>query len=123
MSYCRVRQATAPRRVVGLEWWLNPLYRGTDLRHRTIREREFVVDDRTDETSGRDEKDVGVHSCNCGVAEKSATRVAHAYRGENSREDRNPILYGNGALQGCAGARMVLCAAAIVQQQCEWYAP
>jgi len=59
-----------------LEWWLNPLYRGTDLRHRTIREREFVADDRTDETSGRDEKDVGVHSCNCGVAEKSATRMA-----------------------------------------------
>ena len=52
----------------------NPLYRGTDLRHRTIRGREFVVDDRTNEASGRDEKDVGVHSCNCGVAEKSATR-------------------------------------------------
>jgi len=31
---------------------------------------EFVIDGRTDETSGRDEKDVGVHSCNCGVAEK-----------------------------------------------------
>jgi hypothetical protein len=54
-----------------------------------------VVDDRTDETSGRDEKDVGVHSCNCGVAEKKrAARMAHAYRGANSREDRNPILYG-----------------------------
>ena len=72
----------------------NPLYRGTDLRHRTIRGREFVVDDRTNEASGRDEKDVGVHSCNCGVAEKSATRLAHVYRGTNSREDRNPILYG-----------------------------
>src|SRR5213595_632066 len=107
MSYCRVRQATAPRRVVGLEWWLNPLYRGTDLRHRTIREREFVADDRTDETSGRVEKDVGVHSCNCGVAEKSATRMAHAYRGKNSREDRNPILYG-----------MARHRAALVQ---EWY--
>src|SRR5947207_14479230 len=76
MSYCRVRQATAPRRVVGLEWWLNPLYRGTDLRHRTIREREFVADDRTDETSSRDEKYVGVHSCNCGGAEKRANRMA-----------------------------------------------
>src|SRR6266550_5444058 len=74
MSYCRARLVTAPRRVAGLEWWLSPLYRGTDLRHRTIRRKEFLVDDRTDETSGRDEKDVGVHSCNCGVAEKSAAR-------------------------------------------------
>lgn len=74
-----------------------------------IRRREFVVDDRTDETSGRDEKDVGVHSCNCGVAEKSAARMAHAYRGENSREDRNPILYG-----------MARYWAALVQ---EWYYP
>jgi hypothetical protein len=54
-----------------------------------------VIDVRTDETFGRDEKDVGVHSCNCGVAEKKrAARMAHAYRGENSREYRNPILYG-----------------------------
>ena len=74
MSCCRVRRATAPRLVAGLAWWWNPLYRGTDLRHRTIRKREYVVDDRTDETSGRDEKDVGVHSCNCGVAEKNAAR-------------------------------------------------
>ena len=76
MSYCRAHQVIAPRQVVGLECWLNPLYRDTDLRRRMIREREFVADDRTDETSGRDEKDVGVHSCNCGVAEKSATRMA-----------------------------------------------
>ena len=54
-----------------------------------------MIDDRTDETSGRDEKDVGVHSCNCGVAEKKrATRMAHAYRGYASRDYRNPILYG-----------------------------
>ncbi len=56
---------------------------------------ECEIDDRTDGTCGRDEKDVGVHSCNCGVAEKkSATRMAHACRGKNSREYRNPILYG-----------------------------
>ena len=67
---------------------------GTDPRRRKIRQREYVVDDRTDETSGRDEKDVGVHSCNCGVAETSAARMAHAFRGMNSREDRNRILYG-----------------------------
>jgi len=54
-----------------------------------------MVDGRTDETSGRDEKDVGVHSCNCGVAEKKrAARMAHAQCGENSRKCRNPILYG-----------------------------
>jgi len=54
---------------------------------------ECVIGDRTDGTSGRDEKDVGVRSCNCGVAEKKrAARMAHAYRGENSREYRNPIL-------------------------------
>ena len=96
MSYCRVHLVIAPRRLGVVEvWWTNPLYRGTDLRHRTIRGWECVVDDRTDGTSGRDEKDVGVHSCNCGVAEKKrATRMAHAYRGENSREYRNPILYG-----------------------------
>ena len=68
---------------------------GTDLHHRRIRRVECVIDVRTDETFGRDEKDVGVRSCNCGVAEKkSAARMAHAYRGENSREYRNPILYG-----------------------------
>lgn len=75
MSYCRARLVAAPRLgVEKLVMELNPLYRGTDLRHRTIRKKEFVTDDRTDETSGRDEKDVGVHSCNCGVAEKSAAR-------------------------------------------------
>jgi hypothetical protein len=66
-----------------------------------------VADDRTDETSGRDEKDVGVHSCNCGVAEKSAARWLTCIAVLNSREDRNPILYG-----------MARCYAALVQ---EWY--
>ena len=68
---------------------------GTDLHHRMIRRKGCVIDGRTDETSGRDEKDVGVRSCNCGVAEKKrAARMAHVYRGKHSREVRNPILYG-----------------------------
>jgi len=75
MSCYRARRVIALRQVVvGMEKWSNPLYRGTDLRRRTIRKRECVVGDRTNEASGRDEKDVGVHSCNCGVAEKSAAR-------------------------------------------------
>src|SRR3954462_12040792 len=91
MSYCRARLVTAQRR--GWEW-KDPLAPGTDLLHRRIRRVELVID-RTDEASGRDEKDVGVRSCNCGVAEKKrAARVAHVYRGKNSRENRNPILYG-----------------------------
>jgi hypothetical protein len=78
MSYCRARQVTAPRRLEGMQGWeLSPLYRGTDLRHRTIRRGELVIVVRTDETFGRDEKGDGVHSCNCGVAEKkSAARMA-----------------------------------------------
>src|SRR5438105_11563082 len=76
MSHCHARLVIAPRLVVGLAWWWNPLYPGTDLRRRMIRGRESVVGDRTNGASGRDEKDVGVHSCNCGVAEKSATRMA-----------------------------------------------
>ena len=71
MSYCRARLVTAPRRLEGMKGWeWNPLYRGTDLRRRTIRIGEFVIVVRTDETFGRDEKGDGVHSCNCGVAEK-----------------------------------------------------
>src|SRR5207237_9833037 len=73
-SCCRAHLVIARRQVVGLAWWWNPLYRDTDLRRRMIRRRECVVGDRTNEASGRDEKDVGVHSCNCGVAEKSAAR-------------------------------------------------
>ena len=92
MSCCRARLVSAPRRVEVLK---DPLAPGTDLRHRRIRRVETVIDGRTDGTYGRDEKDVGVRSCNCGVAEKKrATRMAHVYRGKDSRENRNPILYG-----------------------------
>ena len=72
MSYCRARRVTALRREKVL---LDPWAPDTDLHHCRIRRVEFVVDCRTDESSGRDEKDVGVRSCSCGVAEKkSATR-------------------------------------------------
>jgi hypothetical protein len=79
---------------------------------------EFVADCRTDETSGRDEKDVDVRSCSCGVAEKkSAARMAHAHRGLKLTRLPEPYSIWNGALLGCAGARMVLSTAGIVQQQ------
>ena len=70
----------------------DPLAPDTDLHHRTIR--ECWVDGRTDGTSGRDEKDVGVRSCSCGVAEKKSAARWLTARGENSREIRNPILFG-----------------------------
>ena len=79
---------------------------------------EFVVDCRKDETSGRDEKDVDVHSCSCGVAEKkSAARMAHVHRGSKLTRLPEPYSVWNGALLGCAGARMVLWTAGLVQQQ------
>jgi hypothetical protein len=76
-----------------------------------------VVDCRTDGGPGRDEKDVGVRSCSCGVAEKkNATRTAHGTRGKLTRV-RNLVLYGMGALLGCARARMVHPPPEIVQFQ------
>ena len=116
MSCRRAHQVSALRLVVVSR---DPLAPDTDLHHRMIR--ECWVDCRTDGTSGRDEKDVGVRSCSCGVAEKkSATRMAHGARGANSREFRNPILFGMARHQGCARARMVLSTAGNVQQQLEW---
>jgi len=63
MSYRRARLVSALRQVVVSR---DPLAPDTDLHHRMIR--ECWVDCRTDGTSGRDEKDVGVRSCSCGVA-------------------------------------------------------
>jgi hypothetical protein len=96
MSYCRARRESAPRRVEVLR---DPLAPDTDRHHRRIRER--LVDYRTDGYAGRDEMDVGVRSCSCGVAEKksAATRMAHGDRGRNSREIRNLHSVWNGALQ------------------------
>jgi hypothetical protein len=96
MSYCRAHRESAPRRV---EVSRDPLAPDTDRHHRRIRER--VVDYRTDGYAGRDEMDVGVRSCSCGVAEKksAATRMAHGDRGRNSREIRNLHSVWNGALQ------------------------
>lgn len=90
MSYCRAHLGSLRHRVLVLK---GPLAPDTDRRHRRIREK--VADCRADGCAGRDEKDVGVLSCSCGVAEKkSAARTAHGDRGENSREIRNPILFG-----------------------------
>jgi hypothetical protein len=63
MSCRRALQVIALRLVVVSR---DPLAPDTDLHHRMIR--ECWVDCRTDGTSGRDEKDVGVRSCSCGVA-------------------------------------------------------
>jgi hypothetical protein len=77
MSCCRARQESALRRVLVLK---DPLAPDTDLRRRTIQ--ECSVDCRTDVVPGRDEKDVGVRSCSCGVAEKkSAARWLTGTRG------------------------------------------
>jgi hypothetical protein len=116
MSYRRARRVSALRLVVVSR---DPLAPDTDLHHRMIR--ECWVDCRTDGTSGRDEKDVGVRSCSCGVAvwlrRKVLLRMAHGDRGANSREFRNPILFGVARQQGCARTRMVLSAGTNVQQQ------
>jgi hypothetical protein len=93
MSRCRAHREPVRHRVLVSR---DPLAPDTELHHRTIR--ECWVDCRTDGTSGRDEKDVGVRSCSCGVAvwlrRKVLLRMAHGDRGENSREIRNPILFG-----------------------------
>ena len=61
-SCCRGRRVDLPRRREVWSWgWMNP-YPDTGLHRREIRRREYAVDDRTDGTSGRDEKDVGVRS-------------------------------------------------------------
>ena len=115
MSYCRAHRVAALR----LGWvWKDPWAPGTDLHRCRIRRVEFVVDCRTDGSSGRDEKDVDVRSCSCGVAEKkSAARMAHVHRGCELTRLTGTLSVWNGALLlGCAGARMVLSVAVIVQQ-------
>lgn len=63
MSYCRAHQGSVLRLVLVLR---DPWAPDTDRHHRRIR--EIVVDCRADGCAGRDEKDVGVRSCSCGVA-------------------------------------------------------
>jgi len=105
MSCHRAHRVSVQRLVVVSR---DPLAPDTDLHHRMIR--ECLVDCRTDGTSGRDEKDVGVRSCSCGVAEKkSGARMAHGDRGENSREIRSPILFGMARYQGCAVQEWYYC--------------
>jgi hypothetical protein len=67
MSYCRAPQESVRHRVLG---WRDPLAPDTDRLRRRIR--EVVIDCRTDGCAGRDETDVGVRSCSCGVAEKKS---------------------------------------------------
>lgn len=95
LSYYRAHRESVRRRVLVLK---GPLAPDTDRHHR--RTREKVVGCRTDGCAGRDEKDVGVRSCSCGVAEKKiATRMAHGDRGHDSREIRNLHSVWNGALR------------------------
>jgi hypothetical protein len=118
MSRCRAHRGSAQRRVLVSR---DPLAPDTDLHHRTIR--ECWVDYRTDGTSGRDEKDVGVRSCSCGVAvwlrRKVLLRMLTVTAGKNSREIRSPILFGKARYLRCARARMVLSTTGNVQQQVE----
>ncbi len=69
MSCCRARRVYALRR-----GWvsIDPWAPDTDLHRCRIRRVECVVDCRRNVTSGRDEKDVDVRSCSCGVAEKKS---------------------------------------------------
>jgi hypothetical protein len=66
-SYCRAHQESVRHRVLV---WRDPLAPDTDRLRRRIR--EVVIDYRTDGCAGRDEMDVGVRSCSCGVAEKKS---------------------------------------------------
>src|ERR1700694_3278612 len=116
MSYCRAHRESARRRVWVLK---DPLAPDTDRHHRRIRER--VVDYRTDGCAGRDERDVGVRSCSCGVAEKkSATEWLTGTAGITHAKSGTFILFGMARYKSCARARMVLSTAGIVQQQVEW---
>ena len=87
MSCHRAHRVSALRLVVGSR---DPLAPDTDLHHRTIR--ECWVDYRTDGASGRDEKDVGVRSCSCGVAEKKSA-TSNGSRGPRGKLTRNPEPY------------------------------
>ena len=87
MSCHRAHRVSALRLVVVSR---DPLAPDTDLHHRTIR--ECWVDYRTDGASGRDEKDVGVRSCSCGVAEKKSA-TSNGSRGPRGKLTRNREPY------------------------------
>ena len=116
VSYYRAHSESLRRRVMVLK---GPLAPDTDRHHRRIREK--VVDCRTDGCAGRDEKDVGVRSCSCGVAVwlrrkvllewlTGTADITHAKSG-------TLFCVGMARYRSCARARMVLSAAGIVQQQ------
>jgi hypothetical protein len=116
MSCRRARRVSALRQVVVSR---DPLAPDTDLHHRMIR--ECWVDCRTDGTSGRDEKDVGVRSCSCGVAVWLRRKVLLEWltgtAGQTHANSGTRFCLEVARQQGCARARMVLSAGVNVQQQ------
>jgi hypothetical protein len=94
---CRRAHRESVRRLVLVSG--DPLAPDTDLHHRRIR--ECRVDCRTDGTSGRDEKDVGVRSCSCGVAEKkSAARWLTGTAGQTHAKSGTLFCVGIARLPG-----------------------
>jgi hypothetical protein len=119
MSCRRAHQVSALRLVVVSR---DPLAPDTDLHRRMIR--ECRVDCRTDGTSGRDEKDVGVRSCSCGVAvwlrRKVLLERLTGTAGKTHAKSGALFCLEVARYQRCARARMVLSVAVNVQQQVEW---
>jgi hypothetical protein len=94
---CRRAHRASVRRLVVVSG--DPLAPDTDLHHRMLR--ECWVDCRTDGTSGRDEKDVGVRSCSCGVAEKkSAARWLTGTAGQTHAKSGTLFCVGMARLPG-----------------------
>jgi hypothetical protein len=116
MSYCRAHQESVRRRAGELR---DPLAPDTDRYLRRIREKK--VDCRTDGAGGRDEMDVGVRSCGCGVAgeEKCCLNGSRGPRGTLTRIPE-PDSVRKACRYGYARARMVLSLAGNVQQAAEW---
>jgi hypothetical protein len=121
-SYYRAHRESVRRRVLVLR---GPLAPDTDRHHRRIREK--VVGCRTDGCAGRDEKDVGVRSCSCGVAVWLRRKVLLEWLTGTADithgEIRNLILFGMARYESCARARMVLSIAGIVQQHLNGMVP
>jgi hypothetical protein len=119
MSCHRAHRVFALRLVVVSR---DPLAPDTDLHHRMIR--ECWVDCRTDGASGRDEKDVGVRSCSCGVAEKKSA-TWNGSRGPRGKLTRNPEPYSvwkvarRPGLRSCTNGTIAWCKCPATS---EWYA-
>jgi hypothetical protein len=120
MSYYRAHQVSVLRLVLVVR---DPLAPDTDQHRRRIRER--VVDCRADGCAGRDEKDVGVRSCSCGVAVWLRRKVLLEWltgtAGMTHAKSGTLFCLERARYESCARARMVLSTAGIVQQLVEWY--